>query len=136
MIKFTNNYKDLHDIIDNIYKNIGNIEIDKIKQTDYNIYEQDEFTFIECLVPGYDKSQIRIDLYQDRINISVSKSKNSERAKKYITKTFELDNKNIASLILAPELLSGNITSSLENGILTIKIKPKNTTFKQHIEIN
>ena len=100
------------------------------------MYEQEGYTFIECLVPGYDKSQIRIDLFQDRIDVSVSKSINSERAKKYITKTFELDNKNIASLKLSPELLSGEITSSLENGILTIKIKPKNTTFKQHIEIN
>ena len=135
MIKFTNNYKDLQDIIDNVYKNIGNTEIDKIKQTDYNIYEQEGYTFIECLVPGYDKSQIRIDLFQDRIDVSTEKLNKKYKDAKFTTKMLDFGHKNF-TFKLVPELLSGEITSSLENGILTIKIKPKNTTFQQHIEIN
>lgn len=132
---FTRRYADLQELVDNVFNNIEKVGENIKSKYDYNIYEQEEFTFIECLLPGYEKSQIRIDLFQDRIEVSTSNSKKSELSKRYITKMFELGNKTF-SFKLSPELLAGEITSSLENGILTIKIKPKNSSFKTNIEIN
>lgn len=100
-----------------------------------DIYEKDGDYHIEMDVPGFDKSEIKIEAKKDYLTITAEKNKESEdEGKNYIHRERSYG-KYQRSFYLG-DLDSENINASFDNGILKITVPKKEVSEdKKYIEI-
>lgn len=125
-------FTELFDIFGYEYEIGGNDYSSLIKP---NIYREDNNTIIEYPLIGIDKENVTINLDDDILKISVNKEEKDE--KEYIKKGFHIFNKldKKLKIIKIERMEIENITSKMNNGILTITI-PNKKEFSKSINID
>lgn len=122
----------LDDIFDGFDRNVRSNDMK------CDIYEKDDKYCIDMDVPGYDKSEIKIECDNGMLVVTAEKNKESN---------FESENKNyirrervygkVSRTFNFSDIDEENITASFENGILKLSIpKSKRNESKRYININ
>ena len=86
-----------------------------------DIYEQDEKIFIEMDVPGYEKSNIKVECNKGNIVITAEKEKKEEESKKYLHRERKVYGKIERSFHLE-DIDEDSITAEFKDGILKISV--------------
>ena len=100
-----------------------------------DIYEKDEKIFIEMDVPGYEKSDIKVECNKGNIVITAEKGKKEEENKKYLHRERKVYGKIERSFHLE-DIDEDSITAEFKDGILTITVaKIDENQNKKFIEV-
>jgi len=103
-----------------------------------NITELKDSFKIELAVPGVKKEAIQLEVDNDRLIVSATEDKNSEKADKNFSKK-EFDYESFSKSFYLPESVDVNkINAAFKHGILIIELKKKEEAIDngpQHIEI-
>ena len=87
-----------------------------------NILEQDDKYVLTSEIPGVSKENVKIDVADNTVTISVSKKNtttNNEK-KNYLVK--EISESNVSRSFYLDNMDENNITAKMDNGILTITV--------------
>lgn len=87
---------------------------------DYNLYEDDNFAYLEVLLPGFFKSEITSVIKDNVLTIKAEKSTGSTR--EYIVKNLSITDKEY-KISLRKDIAGGIWTAELKNGILVYTIE-------------
>ena len=86
-----------------------------------DVQENEKEYIVEAELPGAEKDEIKLELNDGRLNISVEREEKSEEEKKnYIHK--ERRYSSMCRSIYLQDVESKNATAKLENGVLTVNI--------------
>ena len=86
-----------------------------------DIYEKDDKVFIEMDVPGYDKSDIKVECNKGNIVIRAEKEQKEEENKKYLHRERKVYGKIERSFHL-DDIDEDSISAEFKDGILTISV--------------
>ena len=100
-----------------------------------DIYEKDDKVFIEMDVPGYDKSDIKVECNKGNIVIRAEKEQKEEENKKYLHRERKVYGKIERSFHLE-DIDEDSIQAEFKDGILTITVdKIDEDKNKKYIEV-
>lgn len=100
-----------------------------------DIYEKDDKVFIEMDVPGYDKSDIKVECNKGNIVIRAEKEQKEEDNKKYLHRERKVYGKIERSFHLE-DIDEDSIQAEFKDGILTITVdKIDEDKNKKYIEV-
>ena len=91
------------------------------KSMSCDIYEKDNKVFIEMDVPGYDKSDIKVECNKGNIVIRAEKEQKEEENKKYLHRERKVYGKIERSFHL-DDIDEDSISAEFKDGILTISV--------------
>ncbi len=113
--KKNNNYVSMFDEFNDLFDDILGKDIKT------NILESDENYVVTSEVPGVSKENIKIDVADNTLTISVNKknTKNDEK-KNYLVK--EISESNVCRSFYLDDMDENNIGAKMDNGILTITV--------------
>ncbi|WP_421918768.1 Hsp20/alpha crystallin family protein [Marinifilum sp.] len=95
-----------------------------------NVLEEEKYFLIEVSIPGFAKEDVKINIENDSLKISVEK-KSEEKEKKYLRREFGAS-KFERSFKLADTIDQQKISAEVKDGILNITL-PKNEEKKPEI---
>ena len=133
-----------YDLFDLMKSNLDSALFDNLiyqnpvtKKTLSNIKENEDHVCIEMIVPGFKKNEIEIFFENNLLTIKGKKELKKEKE----STNYILNEYNVAefsrSFKINPNLNSDDITSSLEDGILNVKVpRLKKVDNKKIIKIN
>ena len=101
-----------------------------------DIKETEQSYIVECEMPGFDKSDIQVDIEDGTLIISGEvKKENDESTENYIRK--ERTNRKVTRSFRFEEIDEDGITAKYEKGILTVEVpKAEKKVTKKGIDIN
>ena len=113
--KKNNNYLSLFDEFDDFFT-------DKLgKDMKTNILENDDNYTVTSEIPGVSKENIKIDVADNTLTISVNKKNtNKDEKKNYLVK--EISETSLSRSFYLDDMDENNITAKMDNGILTITV--------------
>lgn len=113
--KKNNNYLSLFDEFDDFFT-------DKLgKDMKTNILENDDNYTVTSEIPGVSKENIKIDVDDNTLTISVNKKNtNKDEKKNYLVK--EISETSLSRSFYLDDMDENNITAKMDNGILTITV--------------
>ena len=113
--KKNNNYLNLFDEFDDFFT-------DKLgKDMKTNILENDDNYTVTSEIPGVSKENIKIDVADNTLTISVNKKNtNKDEKKNYLVK--EISETSLSRSFYLDDMDENNITAKMDNGILTITV--------------
>jgi len=113
--KKNNNYLSLFDEFDDFFT-------DKLgKDMKTNILENDDNYTVTSEIPGVSKENIKIDVADNTLTISVNKKNtNKDEKKNYLVK--EISETSSSRSFYLDDMDENNITAKMDNGILTITV--------------
>lgn len=123
--KKNNNYLSMFDDFNSFFDEV----LGKDMKT--NILEKDDAYIVTSEIPGVSKENIKIDIADNNLTISVSKKDNKETKEKknYLVK--EISEASYNRTFYLEDMDEDNISAKMDNGILTItvgkvkEVKPK-----------
>ena len=123
--KKNNNYLSMFDDFNSFFDEV----LGKDMKT--NILEKDDAYIVTSEIPGVSKENIKIDVADNNLTISVSKKDNKETKEKknYLVK--EISEASYNRTFYLEDMDEDNISAKMDNGILTItvgkvkEVKPK-----------
>lgn len=86
-----------------------------------DVKEEEDQYWVEAEVPGIQKEEITLDLYDGKLSISIERRKDKEEEKKHYIHRERVYSSMSRSIYLADAANEG-ITAKLENGILKILV--------------
>lgn len=92
-----------------------------------NIKEHKDFYQMEISLPGYDKKDITVNIEKDILTISGHKEQDVSGKFSYILREHDIDNFK-RSFQLGPDADQNKVRASFKEGILTIRLYPKNNS--------
>ena len=99
----------------------------------YNLYEHDEYAYLEIPLPGFDKSEITSVLNGNILTVKANKKLKSNR--EYIVHNYNIGDLEFA-IPLRKDIAGGIWKAELKNGILKYTIeKQKKKDTSMHIDI-
>lgn len=100
-----------------------------------NLYEKDGTFTIECAVPGYKKDDISIEARGDQVTISGSYSQEKNEEKNHYHR-HEMEQGSFKRTVGLPaEIDPDQVSAKLENGMLTIALRPMKAIKSKSIPI-
>ncbi|MBQ7640919.1 MAG: Hsp20/alpha crystallin family protein [Acholeplasmatales bacterium] len=113
--KKNNNYLSLFDEFDDFFT-------DKLgKDMKTNILENGDNYTVTSEIPGVSKENIKIDVADNTLTISVNKKNtNKDEKKNYLVK--EISETSLSRSFYLDDMDENNITAKMDNGILTITV--------------
>jgi len=113
--KKNNNYLSLFDEFNDLFDDVLGKDIKT------NIMENDDNYVVTSEAPGVSKENIKIDVADNTLTISVcKKNTNNDEKKNYIVK--EISESNVSRSFYLDDMDENNITAKMDNGILTITV--------------
>lgn len=85
-----------------------------------NIMDDGEAYIVTSEIPGVAKDNIKIDLEDNTLTISVNKTAQKENKKSYIVK--EISETKLCRSFYLDDADDNNVSAKLDNGILTVKV--------------
>ena len=122
-------------MFDNAFKNFwGNNELATFDAFKTDVIDQGDSYLLQAELPGFDKSDINIDLKDNLLTISAShkEEKNEEDKNKYIRK--ERYYSSYSRSFRVNDVEAGDIDASYNNGILEVKFPKKEIAAKEDIK--
>ena len=101
---------------------------------EYNLYETEDYAYLEIKMPGFKKDEI-ISVLSDKI-LTIKTQKEMHETRNHIVQEFSIENLEY-KIPLRSDIASGIFDAKLEDGILTYtiqKAKPKDNS--HYIKIN
>jgi HSP20 family protein len=89
-----------------------------------NLYESDGAYTLECAVPGYSKDDIKVDARADRVTIAGSYSHEKSNRRNHYHRMEIRQGSFVRTVVLPQEIDTERIAAKLENGLLTIRLRP------------
>lgn len=112
----------------------GNIKVfDSQMKTD--IKETDTSFIVECEIPGYNKSDISVDIEDGILRISAENVKENEELKENYVRKERFSGK-ISRSFRFENINEDGITAKYENGILIVEVPKAEKVAKKGIDIN
>jgi len=100
-------HRDLYDIFEH-----------KVSTTKYDVYVLDDDTYIDVMLPGFEKDNIKIDYFDKKLSINAKRTVD-ENKRYQIKKSFFGEFEETFIIGFEPEEIEGGY----ENGVLTLKLK-------------
>ena len=115
-------------------------EKNKINFPEMDIYMENNNYYIEILIPGVEKDNIKVELKSNGINVSIfnlSEGTTKEDKKYYSKEIRKFKNDFYFNLpkYINDNMNRNNIDLTYENGILTIKISLKEKELQEEIKV-
>ncbi|MGE4215332.1 MAG: Hsp20/alpha crystallin family protein [Anaerotignaceae bacterium] len=124
-------YNMLDDFFSDNWPSVRSLARDTFK---VDVQENDTQYVIEAEVPGVNKDEVKLEMNDGRLNISIQREENrNEENKNYVHK--ERRYSSMSRSIYLDEAKSEGIKASLENGVLNITV-PKETKPNNSIKID
>ena len=110
-----NNYMSLFDGFDEFFNDVLG------KDLKTNILEQDDKYVLTSEIPGVSKENVKIDVADNTLTISVSKKNTTNNEKKnYLVK--EISESDVSRSFYLDDMDENNVTAKMDNGILNITV--------------
>lgn len=123
----------LDDFFDSGFGSISPFEYIGPMKTD--IKESDKSFIVECEMPGFEKSDIQVDIEDGTLIISGNvKKENDESNENYIRK--ERVSRKVSRSFRFENINEDGITAKYENGILIVEVPKTEKVAKKGIDIN
>lgn len=90
--------------------------------------DKDDNLIIEIAIAGFTRDEIKIEQHGNKIIVKGSKQEQNNDIKYFQQRISTSDFERI--IVLHDKYVDGEITANMENGILTLKIKPSNKNYK------
>ena len=90
--------------------------------------DKDDNLIIEIAIAGFTRDEIKIEQHGNKIIVKGSKREQNNDIKYFQQRISTSDFERI--IVLHDKYVDGEITANMENGILTLKIKPSNKNYK------
>ena len=122
-------------MFDNAFKNFwGNNELSTFDAFKTDVIDQGDNYLLQAELPGFDKSDINIDLKDNLLTISAShkEEKDEEDKNKYIRK--ERYYSSYSRSFRVNDVEAGDIDASYNNGILEVKFPKKELAAKEEVK--
>lgn len=122
-------------MFDHAFKNFwGNNELATFDAFKTDVIDQGDSYLLQAELPGFDKSDINIDLKDDLLTISAShkEEKNDEDTNKYIRR--ERYYSSYSRSFRVNNVEPGDIDASYNNGILEVKFPKKEIAAKEEVK--
>ena len=109
------NYMSLFDGFDEFFNDVLG------KDLKTNILEQDDKYVLTSEIPGVSKENVKIDVADNTLTISVSKKNTTNNEKKnYLVK--EISESDVSRSFYLDDMDENNVTAKMDNGILNITV--------------
>jgi len=89
-----------------------------------NLYEKDGGYTLECAVPGYKKDDIAVEARGDQVTISGSYSQEKSEEKNQYHRREWRKGSFLRNVLLPQEIDPEQVSAKLENGMLTVSLRP------------
>ena len=110
-----NNYMSLFDGFDEFFNDVLG------KDLKTNILEADDKYVLTSEIPGVSKENVKIDVADNTLTISVSKKNTTNNEKKnYLVK--EISESDVSRSFYLDDMDENNVTAKMDNGILNITV--------------
>lgn len=128
-------FDDFDEMFDNTFKNFwGNNELATFDAFKTDVIDQGDSYLLQAELPGFDKSDINIDLKDDLLTISaMHKEEKDEKEKhKYIRK--ERYYSSYSRSFRVNDIEASDIDASYNNGILEVRFPKKELAAKEEVK--
>ena len=128
-------FDDFDEMFDNTFKNFwGNNELATFDAFKTDVIDQGDSYLLQAELPGFDKSDINIDLKDDLLTISAThKEEKDEKEKhKYIRK--ERYYSSYSRSFRVNDIEASDIDASYNNGILEVRFPKKELAAKEDVK--
>lgn len=120
-------YNEIIKDLDWFFKTPDMPKVHRYPLTNLGIDKDDNLIF-EIAIAGFTRDEIKIEQYGNKIIVKGSKREQNNDIKYFQQHISASDFERI--IVLHDKYVDGEITANMENGILTLKIKPSDKNYK------